>query len=78
MFETHVSFLVDTGAGISLLRGYVWDRAVPENTKMELKQTYRLVGVDGIPINVQGTVSAKVSLETLTFKQQFVIADGIT
>ena len=52
VFETPVSFLVDTGAGISLLRGYVWDRAVPENTKMELKQTYRLVDVDGIPINV--------------------------
>ena len=52
VFETPVSFLVDTGAGISLLRGFVWDRAVPENTKMELKQTYRLVDVDGIPINV--------------------------
>ena len=52
VFETPISFLVDTGAGISLLRGFVWDRAVPENTKMELKQTYRLVDVDGIPINV--------------------------
>ena len=78
MFETPVSFLVDTGAGVSLLRGDVWDRAMPGNMKMELKGTYRLVGVDGIPINVRGTVSAKVSLETLTFKQQFVIADGIT
>ena len=52
VFETPVSFLVDTGAGVSLLRGDVWDRAVPGNTKMELKGTYRLVGIHGIPINV--------------------------
>ena len=51
---------------------------MPENTKMELKGTDRLVGVDGIPINVCGTVSVKISLETLTFNQKFVIADGIT
>ena len=52
VFETPVSFLVDTGAGVSLLRGDVQDRAMPGNMKMELKGTYRLVGVDGIPINV--------------------------
>ena len=78
VFKTPVSFLVDTGAGVSLLQGDVWDRAMPENTKMELKGTDRLVGVDGIPINVRGTVSVKVSLETLTFNQKFMIADGIT
>ena len=64
LFETPESFLVNTGAGISLLRGDVWDRAMPENIKMELKGTDRLVGVDGIPNNVRGTVSVKVSLET--------------
>ena len=78
MFKIPVSFLVDTGAGVSLLWGDVWNRAVSGNTKMELRGTHKLVGVDGIPINVWGTVSAKVSLETLTFKQQFAIADGIT
>ena len=52
VFETPVSFLVDTGAGVYLLQGDVWDRAVPGNTKMELKGTYKLVGVDGIFINV--------------------------
>ena len=52
VFKTPVSFLVGTGAGISLLRGDVWERALPENAKMELKGTDRLVGVDGIPINV--------------------------
>ena len=58
VLEAPVSFLVDIGTGVSLLRGDVWDRAVPGNTKMELKGTYGLVGADGIPIDVQGTVSA--------------------
>ena len=78
VFKTPVSFLVDTSVRVSLFRGNVWDRTVPGNTKIELKGTYRLVGVDRILINVRGTVSAKVSLETFTFKQQFVIADEIT
>ena len=43
---------MDTGARVSLFQGDVWDRAESGNTKMELKGTYRLVGVDGIPINV--------------------------
>ena len=30
VFETPVSFLVDMGAGVSLLQGDIWDRLVPE------------------------------------------------
>ena len=52
MLETPVSFLVDMGAGVSLLRGDIWDRVVPENNGMDREVTYRLVGVDGIPIKV--------------------------
>ena len=78
VLEALVSFLVDTGAGVSLLRGDVWDRAMPENNEMRKEVTDRLVGVDGIPIKVRGTVSTKVYLEGLVFNQKFVIADGIT
>ena len=51
---------------------------MPENNGMDKEAAYRLVGVDGIPIKVRGTVSVKVSLEGLVFNQKFVIADGIT
>ena len=73
-----MSFLIDMGAGVSLLRGDIWDRVVPENNGMDREVTYRLVGVDRIPIKVRGTVTVEVSLEGLVFNQKFVIADGIT
>ena len=38
---------------------------MPENNGMDKEAAYRLVGVDGIPIKVRGTVSVKVSLEGL-------------
>ena len=78
VFETPVSFLVDAAARVSLLREDIWDRVVPESNRMDREVTYRLVGVDGIPIKVRGTVTVEVSLEGLVFNQKFVIADGIT
>ena len=50
---------------------------MPENNEMRKEVTDRLVGVDGIPIKVRGTVSTKVYLEGLVFNQKFIIADGI-
>ena len=35
VFETPVPFLVDMGAGVSLLQGDIWDRLVPENNGMD-------------------------------------------
>ena len=52
VLETPVSFLVDTGAGVSLLRGDIWDRVMPENNGMDKEAAYHLVGVDGIPIKI--------------------------
>ena len=78
VLETPVSFLVDTGAGISLLWGDVWDKTMPENNGMKKEVAECLVGVDENPIKVRGTVSTKVYQEGLAFNQKFIIADGIT
>ena len=76
--ECPVSFLVDTGAGVSLLRGDVWEKAVPHSSAYDLQGACRLVGVDVIPIKVRGAASVNVTVEGHTLSQQFIVADHIT
>ena len=79
VFDCPVSFLVDTGAGVSLIRGDIWEKAVPHNSARDLQGACRLVKVDGIPIKVRGTASVNITVENHTyFNHQFIIADFIT
>jgi len=73
-----VSFLVDTGAGVSHIRGDVWDKAVPSNYKKQLQTASGLLGVDGIPLQLRGSASVKISIGNSTISHNFVIADKIT
>ena len=50
-----ISFLVDTGAGVLLLNGKVWDRIEPKNIKAV--EFHNLVGVDGHPLQFMGQLN---------------------
>ena len=73
-----VAFLVDTGAGVSLLNGSIWDKCKSSEIKLEPGVYQNLVGVDGHPIRVRGSVTVPVSIAGRSFQQQFIIADHIT
>ena len=47
MFNKSVSFLIDTGAGVSPLNGEMWDKIEPKNIKIEATKFHNLIGVDG-------------------------------
>ena len=72
-----LSFLADTGAGVSLLCGDIWEKAVPRGSACDYQGTCQLVGVDGIPIKVRGAASVDM-VEGHTLSHQFIIADHIT
>ena len=72
-----LSFLVDTGAGVSLLCGDIWEKAVPRGSACDYQGACRLVGVDGIPIKVHGAASVDM-VKGHTLSHQFIIADHIT
>ena len=73
-----VSFLVDTGAGISLLNGKVWDKIKSSVVCLQANPCQNIVGVDGHSIQVRGSVRIPVTISNRTFEQTFVIADKIT
>ena len=73
-----VSFLVDTGAGVSLLNKDAWDKLKSKQDTIFPAMSHRLVGVDGAPLNVLGSAIIPITISGLTFKHKFVIAEKIT
>ena len=66
IYNSPVSFLIDTGAGVSLLSNSVWNKIKPAKERFNLMVTHRLVGVDGVPVKVEGIVSALITIGEVT------------
>ena len=71
--DVSVSFLVDTGAGVSLLNGHVWDQDGLTSVKMSPAPHSNLVGVDRHPLQVTGIVTNPMTISSTVFIQAFVI-----
>ena len=76
--RTPVSFLIDTGAGVSLLSKEVWGRLNQTEEMLRPVVSQRIVGVDGIPIKIEGSVSVPVTIGNATFNHDFIVANEIT
>ena len=59
--NSSVSFLVDTGAGVSLIIWSIWDK-LATNTTLKSSVTHNLVGVDGKPISIKGAANVTVTI----------------
>ena len=74
-----VSFLVDTGAAVSLIDGKVWNNITQLKDKVTLNPfTIQLVGVDGVPLQVQGSASVKLFLKGLMMDKNLIVAESLT
>ena len=69
--------LIDTGAGMSLLSKPVWDKIKPQKRFIAMV-THRLVGVDGVPIKMEGIVSASITIGKVILQHNFIVAEQIT
>ena len=78
IYDSPVSFLIDTGAGVSLLSKLAWDKIKPTEEGLNPIVTHRLVGVDGVPIKVDGTVSVPITIGKVTLQHDFIVAEQIT
>ena len=66
-------FLIDTGAGVSLLQEDQWKKADFEETTLEHWSEQQLVGFDGTPLHVLGRVKVNFLLSGKPFCQKIVI-----
>ena len=78
MYNVPVSFLIDTGAGVSLLQGNIWDKIKSDNHKLATVTLQRLVRIDGMPIRVRGSTLIQFSIGSMEFNHKFVVADHTT
>ena len=72
------SFLVDTGAGVSLLQEDQWKKANLEECRLEPWSGQQLVGADGTPLHVLGGVKVNLLLSGMPFCQQMVVVRSLT
>ena len=78
VFGSRVSFLVDTGAAVSLVSSEVWDRVKPTNAPRLNHVDVNLVGVDGTPLQVQGSVTVELEMSGQIFVQELIVANTLT
>lgn len=72
-----ISFLVDTGAAVSLIHGDIWDKIKPYGVPKADPVSARLVGVDGAPLQVRGSVMVQLVIAGQSFQQRLIIADSL-
>ena len=71
-------FLIDTGAGVSLLRKDVWDKQSSTEAILESWNGSVLVGVDGSPLDVLGTCETNISLRGEEFCWEMVVVNNLS
>ena len=78
LFTTHTSFLLDTGAAVSLLSRALWERVKPDGAEVQPGISRQLVSVDGTPLKICGSAVVPVQLADRTFDINIVVAEGLT
>ena len=71
-------FVLDTGAAVTLLQKGIWDQMRQTEVALDPWTGQRLVGVEGTPLQVCGTVQVRLRLGEETFQMRVVVVDGLT
>ena len=78
VFHHPTSFILDTGAAVTLLRKDTWDHARPRAAELETWKEPKLISVDGSPLHIHGHAEVKINLGDMEFSHHVVIAEGFS
>ena len=73
-----VTFLVDTGSNITIVKTAVWTQADPNCHQLKAYQGRQLVGVEGTPLSVRGEANAEALLGGETFLVSVIVVDQLS
>ena len=78
VFHHPTSFILDTGAAVTLLRKDTWDHARPRAAELETWKEPKLISVDGSPLHIHGHAEVKINLSDMEFSHHVVIAEDLS
>ena len=73
-----VSFTLDTGAAVTLIRKDVWDSAKSTDHCLETWNGQSLIGVEGTPLQVHGYTKTTIQLAGEQFHVRVIVVDSLT
>ena len=76
--NTPASFIVDTGAAVTLISRELWDKAKTPQTKLEPWVGMELVGANGTPMTICGSAAVELTLAQAPFPMQVIVVERIT
>ena len=74
----HVSFILDTGDGVTLVHKNLWQRIKPSSLELSPRTGRNLVGTDGTKIEVLGFVSVLLQLKQIVYSTDVMVSDSLT
>ncbi len=73
------SFLLDTGAAVTLMRRDAWERVTANNRqRLQNYSAVQLVGVDGSPLTIHGVATVDLHLNGLSITTDVVVVSPLT
>ena len=72
------TFILDTGAAITLLRKDLWDKLPPSKKQLEPWEGRPLVGVAGTSLDVCGSAVVEIIIAGESFRNTVVVASALT
>ena len=73
-----VTFLLDTGSALTILRKSMWDRCKQPDDKLEPWNQQSLVGAEGTTLRVYGSTCVQWEVDGKEFSHNVAVVDPLT